>query len=283
MPKKYEFTGETKDWHAVTLRRIRRLADGVLGGWIEDERNLSHLKTAWVGGEAMVWQKALVYGDAQVSGTARVYGKAIVCDYAQIYDNALAFDRSHLFDNVQIFGHAQVHGDAWLRGNARVYDSAQVYQRAAVQDEATVCGSARIYGNAQASGYARVYDYAQVSGNARVNGNAQVYDVAQVSGDAYVSGDVLITQPMHVICVTGLPYVVTLLNNRTICTTHGITTFDQWRTASTDPFDCVDAAQFDTVRRGVLSLIELMDNRLNIKSPASRPATTPVSQRRRLS
>ena len=50
--KKYEFTGETKQWLGRTLHRIRAVADfklaggikvkaGELGGWIEEEENLS--------------------------------------------------------------------------------------------------------------------------------------------------------------------------------------------------------------------------------------------------
>lgn len=46
--KKYEFTGETKIVVGVTLKRIRALISfgfvvkGEIGGFIEDEKNLSH-------------------------------------------------------------------------------------------------------------------------------------------------------------------------------------------------------------------------------------------------
>lgn len=48
--KKFEFTGETKVLCWCTLRRIRALVDipthcvkkGDLGGWIENDKNLSH-------------------------------------------------------------------------------------------------------------------------------------------------------------------------------------------------------------------------------------------------
>ena len=73
MDRKYEFTGETKQWLGVTLHRIRAcveiaalgIAVGDLGGWIEREENLSQ-----------VYGDAWVYGNAQVSGNARVYGDA---------------------------------------------------------------------------------------------------------------------------------------------------------------------------------------------------------------
>ena len=87
---KYEFTGETKIFFGVTLKRIRAIAAiekygiaaGELGGWIEDEKNLDQYGDAWV------------YGNAQVCGDARVHG------------------------NAQVFGNAQVCGDAWVYGNA---------------------------------------------------------------------------------------------------------------------------------------------------------------------
>ena len=63
---KYEFTGETKRFRGHTLHRIRAKVDfgivkaGDLGGWIEDERNLSALMGAWVYGEAIICNNAVV-------------------------------------------------------------------------------------------------------------------------------------------------------------------------------------------------------------------------------
>ena len=75
---KYEFTGETRQHLGRTLRRIRALVSfgeivaGAVGGWIEDEKNLSHYGNAWV------CDNARVYGDAQVYGNAQVYDNARV-------------------------------------------------------------------------------------------------------------------------------------------------------------------------------------------------------------
>ena len=100
--KKYELTGETINVFGKTLHRIRATRDfsnvhaGDLGGFIEDERNLSHDENAWVSG------KALVSGEARVGGDAWVYGNARVC------------------------GNALVGGNAWVGGNARVCGNALV-------------------------------------------------------------------------------------------------------------------------------------------------------------
>ena len=118
--KKYEFTGETKDFCGVELHRIRALKDfgyvdaGDLGGWIEKEENLSHDGGCWVSGNARVSGNAQVSGDAWVSGDARVYGNAHVSGNAQVSGDAW------------VSGNAQVSGDAWVSGDARVYGDAQV-------------------------------------------------------------------------------------------------------------------------------------------------------------
>ena len=80
MTRKYEFTGETKQWLGRTLHQIRAVAAiasigvsvGDVGGWIESEKNLSHGGNAWVSGNARVYGDAEVYGDARVHGNAEV-------------------------------------------------------------------------------------------------------------------------------------------------------------------------------------------------------------------
>ena len=113
--KKYELTEETTNIFGKTLHRIRATRDfsnvhaGDLGGFIEDERNLSHDENAWVGDEARVDGNALVYGNAWAYGEARVSGNALVS------------------------GDARVGGDAWVGGNALVSGNALVYGNALVK------------------------------------------------------------------------------------------------------------------------------------------------------
>ena len=70
---KYEFTGETKIFFGVALKRIRatvaiekyNIAAGELGGWIEGEKNLDQSGDAWVSDCAQVygdaWEKSPLY------------------------------------------------------------------------------------------------------------------------------------------------------------------------------------------------------------------------------
>ena len=78
--KKYELTNETMMWCGKILYRIRALTDigddvksGDLGGWVENENNLSHNGDAWVYGDAQVYGNAQVCGDAWVMKNADIH------------------------------------------------------------------------------------------------------------------------------------------------------------------------------------------------------------------
>ena len=133
--KKYEFTGEV---NARGLKRIRRLSDGLIGGWIAGENNLSHYNNCFVYGDAKV------YGDAVVFGNAKVYGDAWVSENAEVSGNATVSEN------------AWVYGDAWVSENAQVYGNAKV------------CDNAQVYGNAAVFGNVWVSDRAVVFSNALV-------------------------------------------------------------------------------------------------------------------
>ena len=107
--RKYELTGETKNYLGVTLHRIKSLIDfgdvksGEIGGWIEKEDNLCHYGNAWVCGDACISGDAKVYGNANVYGDAQVYGDA------------------------KVYGNAHVYGNAWVSGDARVYGNEEFF------------------------------------------------------------------------------------------------------------------------------------------------------------
>ena len=107
--KKYELTGETINVFGKTLHRIRATRDfsnvhaGDLGGFIEDERNLSHDENAWVGGNARVDDDAWVGGNARVKGYAWVDG------------------------NAQVDGNTVVGGDALVKGDALIKGTRDIF------------------------------------------------------------------------------------------------------------------------------------------------------------
>ena len=189
--KKYEFTGETTDLGGYTLRRIRALRDlrggevraGDVGGWVENESNLSHDGDCWVYGDAKVYGNAKVYGDAEVYDNAQVGGDAQVYGEAHVYCDAHVRDRAQVCGKSWVAGEARVRDDAWVCGSAVVCDHAQVRGDTCVTGEAWVKDDAMVWGNAV------VCEVARVGGNARVWGNAVVAGMELVNGSTRLDGD----------------------------------------------------------------------------------------------
>lgn len=123
--KKYEFTGETLVYEGKTLNRIKRLSDGLVGGWIEKYDNLDHFGNCFI------------YNNAKVYGNAKVFDNAIICNNATVCDNAMVCNDAMVCDN------------AMVRGNATVRDRAMVRDNAVVCDNVVVRNNAEVYGNAK--------------------------------------------------------------------------------------------------------------------------------------
>ena len=106
MRKKYEFVNDdTIEVDGITLTRIRSLVDipcvvtaGDLGGYLEDEENLSHSGQCWVGDNAWVMNNARVLNDASVSGDAEVMSDAIVSGEARVLGAAIISDSAHILN-----------------------------------------------------------------------------------------------------------------------------------------------------------------------------------------
>ena len=186
--KKYELTEETKRSRGGTvLHRIRAVKNftnthgeevhaGDLGGWIENEYNLSQRGNAWVCGEEQVFASARVFDEALIYGSAEVSGSALVFEDARVGDDAQVFGEAYVCGNARIGGSSEVYGSASVCDEALVYGNARIYENAGVCGFADVCGYAAVYGNAKVYNYARVF------------GNADVYGEAIVCGDAKVKG-----------------------------------------------------------------------------------------------
>lgn len=110
---------------------------GDRGGWIESERNLSQVGSAWESGEAQVRGEARVVENAVVSGEARVFGKARVGGAAWVSGSAV------------VGGHAQVDGRARVGGEARVGGISEVTDCSHVSEGARVFGRAVVRGRAR--------------------------------------------------------------------------------------------------------------------------------------
>ncbi|WP_420639777.1 hypothetical protein [Candidatus Poriferisocius sp.] len=218
------------------LKRVRALRDitvvvdgqpvlvarrGDLGGWVEGEGNLSAGGSAWIAGDAKVFDDARVEDDALVTG------------FAEVSDGAVVRDRAFVSGEAKVFGGAQVSDDAQVVDAAVVCVGAEVYGNAVVEDEAVVCGrvprafspaawggagrgakvarmvgwvqgwsevgmepvrrraglggtGAHVFGDAIVSDGSWVFEQAKVFGEAEISGRARVFEYAQVLDDSRV-------------------------------------------------------------------------------------------------
>ena len=160
---KYEFTDETQVFEGVTVRRIRRLSDGLLGGWIEREANLIQEESCFV------YDEAVVFGDACVT------------QYAQVRDHAVAGDRA-------VLRYAAI-----LEGHARMYDGAML-SNASAKDYSELRGCCLVFGNALIQQHAVIKGNARVTGGT-VSGHVQVRAGAVVN--ARVDGWMIVTETIN--------------------------------------------------------------------------------------
>jgi carbonic anhydrase/acetyltransferase-like protein (isoleucine patch superfamily) len=211
VPKKYEFTGETRliqvpffaNGSTVEVKRIRSLKTfyanwtrpglniavkaGELGGWIQSEDNLSHLGAAWVSDDAAVYgdasvinnagisMKATVTGNATVGGNSRVCNEGHVCDNATILGFSLVGDNSWVYDNVYVTGEVQILGRAEVFGNARLGGTVFVCDNSCVRDNARVTGDIiELRDSVTVAGDAFLHGDIRAKSNARIDGNAEI-------------------------------------------------------------------------------------------------------------
>ena len=116
MGKKYELI----ESDIIGLHRIKALRDfgdvkkGDVGGYVENEYNLSHERDCWIYDNARVCGNARVYNNTKIYDNAKIYNNAKICDNAEVFEYAV------IFDNAVIQGNALIYGDSVIEGNAEI-------------------------------------------------------------------------------------------------------------------------------------------------------------------
>ena len=106
--KKYEILMDEKNtirWQGHTLHRIKALRDfgdikrGDLGGFVENENNLSHEGNCWL------------------------YNNAKAMDDSRLYDNSAMYDYSEISGNSEMHDNSTMHGDSEINDSVMYGDS----------------------------------------------------------------------------------------------------------------------------------------------------------------
>lgn len=142
--RKYRMTDQSRLIDGVMAYRIQALRDieinfdghsryvraGQLGGYISNERNLSHEGLAWVADNACVLQHACVGGDAlledqakarnwaTIQGSSRLHGTAMVGDRVNVTDVTLGKNEWRRQEDVQAYQQFLQDTNRFARANA---------------------------------------------------------------------------------------------------------------------------------------------------------------------
>lgn len=119
--KKYEILENYGYENAKSKRicRIRALRDfgdvqkGDLGGYVQDEENLSHEGNCWIYDDSHVIDNARVEGDAKVRGSSYLLGNSYVCERAEV-SNILMKGNATVKGNVYLDADITIEGDALI-------------------------------------------------------------------------------------------------------------------------------------------------------------------------
>lgn len=176
--KKYKLLD--KGWNG--LSRIVALIDiprygvkkGNVGGWVGNERNLSHTGDCWID------KNASVYGNAYITENVLVTDNVIVEGNAKVSGNTWIFGDARIYENARVFGNALIFGDAQICGFAQIYENGSVFGNARVSGNVRVEGYAKIYENAQITGSILIKDFVQVSGNIKLDDNVCTYNNGKI-------------------------------------------------------------------------------------------------------
>jgi carbonic anhydrase/acetyltransferase-like protein (isoleucine patch superfamily) len=215
--KKYELTDETVQINGCTLHRIKALKDidnglraekGDLGGYVENEDNLSQFNDCWIDGDVYVFDNAVVRDDALILGeeVGKGLGRTMrTC----ICDNAVIAERATIYSRTTVSGNAIVKGDITIDGS-KTMDNNCSSDGVRIADNAVVDGGAEIYDSVVIMDNAKVkINKGRIFHNVVIRNNV---NISCIKGDIY--DDVLLADNVNISSVDlNLFYKVKLLNN----------------------------------------------------------------------
>ena len=106
--KKYEILMDEKntiEFEGHTLHRIKALRDfgdiktGDLGGYVENENNLSHEGNCWIYDDAKAMDYSVISDNSRMYNNSTMYGNSVMYDNSTLYNNSAMFGNSEMHDN----------------------------------------------------------------------------------------------------------------------------------------------------------------------------------------
>ena len=164
----YTFDGH-KLYRVEALKDFGDVKKGSIGGFIENEKNLSQEGNCWVYLDAKVYDNAKVFGNSVIDGHAQV------CDNSVVFDNAQVRRYSKVKNNARVYGNARIWGNSIVKDNAQVYANSLLLENAQVCDNANLSGTCLVRDDAIVCGDADIYEFVHFNSDAKIKSPADYY------------------------------------------------------------------------------------------------------------
>ena len=148
------------------------ISNGMIGGYIQSEKNLPQDDDSWIGENARVFDNATLKNSV-VIGDSRIFGNSIVED-------------SFIFDRVRIFGQAQLKS-CTICDNVDVYDAK--IESSIIKNSSVVCGKSEVI-DCRLSGGSRICD--SFVKNSKLTDQSEIRKNSKVEGCHFSGRTVII-------------------------------------------------------------------------------------------
>jgi UDP-3-O-[3-hydroxymyristoyl] glucosamine N-acyltransferase len=167
------------------VRSFGTIKQGTIGGFLEDDDNLSHYGNCWIADNAMASGESRVRQNALLKNRARIDDRVIVSDSSTIQDGAV------LHDDVFVYGNAVVGSQSFLAGTATVCGHTMVFCRPRYRCNGKIkipnlCNFVMVKDFARLEGTILLRDHCLVGGNTIIRNNVQLLEHARIEDDAII-------------------------------------------------------------------------------------------------
>ncbi len=169
LKKSHKFYDTGVNYQIRALKDFADIKKGDLGGYVNNEYNLSQKGECWLYGNAKIYSNAMMFNNAEMHDNTILYGNAKMFDNARIFDNAKMHDNARIFDNAIMFGNAKIFD------NAKMHDNTEMHDNAIMRNNAEMRNNAKMFDNAKMLNNAIMFDNAKMFGNAKMLNNATLY------------------------------------------------------------------------------------------------------------
>mgnify|MGYP003627980356 CR=1 FL=1 len=149
---KYEL-GESKVfmgievYRVVALKSFGNVTKGDIGGWVEDEDNLSQQGNCWIFDEAMAVNRSMVAGNAEMHDYSKMLDDSMIWDHSRMYDNAQMCNNSGMYDNSKMLNNSEMHDSSEMWDNSKMSGNSKMFNNSRMYGTAELLGNSKMRGD----------------------------------------------------------------------------------------------------------------------------------------